>query len=97
MISMYGRDQPRVLEGGDFRKSPWIHAEDLETQGAVYVSTDDSALPDYAQRYGFMRLRPGNGPDALVYWAVVPPAATTRCDAGDNQPHAHSRSSRAPA
>jgi len=72
MISTYLPKPPRVLEGGDFKKSPWVRADDLSAHGAVYVATDPADLPEHGVMIDSMSIsgRTGSG---RIYWSVVPP------------------------
>ena len=71
---------PKVLEGGDFRKSPWVQADELQAYGAVYVSTDLADLPEHAVMVDSMAIHVGvNAGGGRIYWAVVPPPV---CAAG---------------
>ncbi len=87
MISTYSaqfsRNPPKVLEGGDFRKSPWIRAEQLQAHGAVYVATDPADLPEHGVMIDSMLIHTGTGAATAgggrVYWAIVPPVY---CPAG---------------
>ena len=74
MISTYLAKPPKVLEGGDFRKSPWVQADELHAAGAVYVSTDPADLPEHAVMVDSMAIHVGvNAGGGRIYWAVVPP------------------------
>jgi 4-amino-4-deoxy-L-arabinose transferase-like glycosyltransferase len=79
IISVYGGSSPAVLEGGDFRKTPWVTAEDLARDGAVYVAHDPQHLPPAAVMIDSMKLgvqtwsRHGD----RLYWAIVPPRYCT--------------------
>ena len=76
MVSTYLPNPPRVLEGGDFRKSPWVRADELQTLGAVYVATNPADLPEHGVMVDSMLLHPDVGRDGgggRVYWAIVPP------------------------
>ena len=80
MISTYLREMPKVLEGGDYRKSPWIQGDEVQRSGAVYVSTDPAALAALAAQQGQLieassvQAKLGGDRAERVYWAVVPPA-----------------------
>ena len=81
MVSVYAPRPPKVLEGGDFRKSPWVHPEELQRDGAVYVASEPSQLPSHAVRVGSLPV--GAAADgARVYWSVVPPQACDTALAG---------------
>ena len=73
MISTYLAKPPRVLEGGDHRKSPWVRADELSSHGAVYVATNPADLPEHGVMIDSMSIsgRTGGG---RIYWSVVPPA-----------------------
>ena len=72
MISTYIAKPPVVLEGGDHRKSPWVRADDLARQGAVYVATDPADLPEHGMMIDSMAIS-GRSGAGRIYWAVVPP------------------------
>jgi 4-amino-4-deoxy-L-arabinose transferase-like glycosyltransferase len=79
MISVYNGGTAKVLEDGNFSKSPWIKEEDLKRLGAVYVSTDPAELPregvsviDSLDVTSVSTVRKGR-----IYWAIVPPES---CD-----------------
>ena len=72
MVSTYLPHPPQVLEGGDFRKSPWVRAEEVAAFGAVYVATDPADLPEHGVMVDSMAIHGQSG--GRVYWAVVPPA-----------------------
>ena len=72
MISTYLAKPPRVLEGGDYRKSPWVRADELSTQGAVYVATDPADLPEHGVMIDSMSVS-SHSAGARIYWSVVPP------------------------
>ncbi|HEV8312478.1 MAG TPA: glycosyltransferase family 39 protein [Burkholderiaceae bacterium] len=81
MVSVYAAQPPKVLEGGDFRKSPWIQPDEPQRHGAVYVATEPSQLPSHAVRGGSLPV--GAAADgARVYWSVVPPQACDTALAG---------------
>jgi 4-amino-4-deoxy-L-arabinose transferase-like glycosyltransferase len=75
MIALYGGDGARVLEDGDFSKSPWISVEDVARTGAVYVATDLHALPTegvaLVTTFDVSAVTPA--PKTHIYWAIVPP------------------------
>ena len=75
MVSTYLPKPPRVLEGGDFRKSPWVRADELHTLGAVYMANDPADLPEHGVMVNSMVLHVGQGDagSGRVYWAIVPP------------------------
>lgn len=80
MISVYGDGEQKVLEWGDFKKTPWVSPEELERDGAIYVADDPGHLPKEAAVIDSMALHvqtwePG-GSDR-VYWAIVLPAVCT--------------------
>ena len=72
MVSTYLPKPPQVLEGGDYRKSPWVRAEEVSTLGAVYVATDPADLPEHGVMIDSMAIHGQGG--GRIYWAVVPPA-----------------------
>lgn len=75
MISVYNGGTARVLEDGDFEKSPWLSRDDLLREGAAYVASDASRLPSLGvARVGWFDV--GNLAPAAsrrIYWAIVPP------------------------
>lgn len=74
MVSTYGMASPRVLEDGDFLKSPWISTTDLQQQGAAYISTRETDLPQGSARTGSLPITQRNrNRSQRVYWAIVPP------------------------
>lgn len=80
MISVYGDGEQKVLEWGDFHKTPWVSPEELERDGAIYVADDPGHLPKQAAMIDSMALHvqtwtPG-GSDR-VYWAIVLPTVCT--------------------
>lgn len=79
MISIYSQGDIRVLEDGNFAKSPWIQAGDPQRFGAVYVSADQATLPIRGvSSFGSMDVSSVSPrPRTRIYWAIVPPA---RCD-----------------
>ena len=74
MVSVYSPTAPKVLEGGDFHKSPWVRPDELQRDGAVYVATEPSQLPHHSVRSGSLPVD-GAADAARVYWSVVPPVA----------------------
>ena len=72
MISTYLAKPPRVLEGGDYRKSPWVGADELSAHGAVYVATDPADLPEHGVMIDSMSIS-GRAAGGRIYWSVVPP------------------------
>ena len=72
MISTYLDKPPRVLEGGDYHKSPWVGADELSTHGAVYVATDPADLPEHGVMIDSMSVT-GRTAGGRIYWSVVPP------------------------
>ncbi len=72
MVSTYLAKPPKVLEGGDFRKSPWVRADEISTHGAVYVATHPADLPEHGVMIDSMAIHGQRG--GRIYWAVVPPA-----------------------
>jgi hypothetical protein len=80
MISVYSEGYQKVLEWGDFSKTPWVSPEELERDGALYVADDPGHLPKDAAMIDSMAVHvqtwaPG-GSDR-VYWAVVLPKVCT--------------------
>lgn len=45
VVSAYSGNNPTVLEDGDFKKSPWVSAEQLKKFGALYLADDAVKLP----------------------------------------------------
>ena len=72
MISTYLANPPKVLEGGDHRKSPWVRADELASLGAVYVATDPADLPEHGVMVDSMAIN-GRSGAGRIYWAIVPP------------------------
>ncbi len=86
MVSVYGDGRARVLEDGDFTKSPWITPDQLLRMGATYISTSASRLPlAGATRVGSIDVG-GVAPlgNSRIYWAIVPPE-TCAVDAGSGE------------
>jgi 4-amino-4-deoxy-L-arabinose transferase-like glycosyltransferase len=75
IVSVYNGGQSKVLEDGDFAKSPWISPADLERSGAVYVATELAELPSEGVTTvgSFDAPRLSADAENRVYWAIVPP------------------------
>jgi hypothetical protein len=75
LVSVYSGGRAKVLEDGDFTKSPWLSRADLERNGAVYVARELDALPTKGvTTIGFMDVpRISSDADNRVYWAIAPP------------------------
>jgi 4-amino-4-deoxy-L-arabinose transferase-like glycosyltransferase len=80
MVSVYSRAPPKVLEEGDFAKSPWIHPEEVLREGAVYVATAAGALPrqGVAMVNSMRIVTDSSTQGARIYWAIVPPVECNR-------------------
>ncbi len=80
MISVYSGGTARVLEDGDFAKSPWIHPDDLRRLGAVHVATDPRLLPARGSALvNFMDVAAVSpAPRTRIYWAIVTPETCNR-------------------
>jgi 4-amino-4-deoxy-L-arabinose transferase-like glycosyltransferase len=77
MISVYGDGEQKVLEWGDFGKTPWVSPRELERDGAIYVAEDPGVLPARAVLIDSMALQGSStagGIDRRVYWAIVLPS-----------------------
>ncbi|MEO8921816.1 MAG: glycosyltransferase family 39 protein [Caldimonas sp.] len=83
MVSVYNGGIAKVLEDGDFMKSPWIQRRDLQRFGAVYVSTDPTKLPHQGVSIvDFLDVSSVSPPPgSRIYWAIAPP---DRCDEARN-------------
>jgi len=80
MVSVYAPQPPKVLEGGDFKKSPWVQPDELRRRGAVYVATEPADLPKQGVLFDSM---PVNAAGAQrLYWTIVPPIACGATVAG---------------
>ena len=80
LVSAYSGTHPPVLEGGDFRKSPWIDAQKMREAGSVHIVVTADQLPPGAIHDDSMTL------PAIVWrrqmalmWGIVPP--TISCPA----------------
>jgi 4-amino-4-deoxy-L-arabinose transferase-like glycosyltransferase len=75
IVSVYNGGRSKVLEDGDFSKSPWISRADLERSGAVYVATELAELPSKGvTTIGYLDVpRLSADTENRVYWAIVPP------------------------
>ena len=84
IVSVYNGGTARVLEDGDFAKSPWIAPADLRRWGAVHVSLDPKALPTIGvSRTGSFDVSAAAPPPANhVYWAIVPPPGCASYEPG---------------
>jgi 4-amino-4-deoxy-L-arabinose transferase-like glycosyltransferase len=73
-VSVYNGGTAAVLEDGDFAKSPWISAADVERLGAVYVALERARLPSRrVTRVGSLDVSVAYPTQSHVYWAIVPP------------------------
>lgn len=75
LVSVYDGGRARVLEDGDFAKSPWITPDQLLRMGAAYISTSASGLP-LAGVASFGSIDVGSSAplgNSRIYWAIVPP------------------------
>ncbi|MDO8767422.1 MAG: glycosyltransferase family 39 protein [Burkholderiaceae bacterium] len=78
VVAAYSGHNPAVLEDGDFRKSPWITAELLQTHGALYLASNPMQLPANAVISGQVTV-PARDNDLQaerqLFWGVVLPQA----------------------
>ena len=77
LVSAYSGTHPPVLEGGEFRKSPWIDAQKMREAGSVHIVVTVDQLPPGAIHEPHMTL------PAIVWrrqmalvWGIVPPTVT---------------------
>ncbi len=79
MVSVYSHAPPKVLEDGDFAKSPWVQPDELSHRGAVYVATDPNRLPvqGVALLNSMNVAAAARASASRIYWAIVPPRS---CD-----------------
>ncbi len=80
LVSAYSGTHPPVLEGGEFRKSPWIDPQKMRELGSVHIVVTADQLPPGAIHDDRMTLPPivWRRPMALM-WGIVPP--TISCPA----------------
>lgn len=52
VVSAYSGQNPAVLEDGDFRKSPWVTAEQLNIKGALYLALKEADFPAHVMPSG---------------------------------------------
>lgn len=80
-VSIYSGQNPAILEGGDFKKSPWITPNQLKIYGAIYLMRSDLNLPSESAIRGNMVV-PANRNDLqrerTLYWGIVLPQSTCR-------------------
>jgi 4-amino-4-deoxy-L-arabinose transferase-like glycosyltransferase len=69
LVSVYSGSYAKVLEDGDFRKSPWIDPLDMQRDG--WVALNATAPGDDEARQGHA---PARGLPADLSWTIVPPA-----------------------
>lgn len=78
MISVYAGGEQKVVEWGDFSKTPWVSPQELERDGAIFVAEDAELLPTEAGLIESLAVHDSGTPapgGKRVYWAIVPPIA----------------------
>ncbi len=77
LVSAYSGTHPPVLEGGEFRKSPWIDSQKMRELGSVHIVVTPDQLPPGAIHDDRMTLPAivWRRPMALM-WGIVPPTLT---------------------
>jgi 4-amino-4-deoxy-L-arabinose transferase-like glycosyltransferase len=75
IVSVYSGGRAKVLEDGDFAKSPWLGPADLGKHGAIYITKELAHLPSKGvTKIGFYDAPPLSlATENRVYWAIVPP------------------------
>lgn len=75
-VAIHSGQNPAILEGGSFQKSPWISPDQLKINGAIYLARNGSDLPDEAIIKGGIVI-PANKNDLqqerTLHWGIVPP------------------------
>jgi 4-amino-4-deoxy-L-arabinose transferase-like glycosyltransferase len=75
-VSVYSGQNPAVLEGGSFQKSPWINPGQLKINGGIYLARNSSDLPAESAVRGEIVI-PGNKNDMqqerTLYWGINSP------------------------
>lgn len=76
IVAAYSSSNPAVVEDSDFKKSPWVNAENLQTSGALYLATDAAKLPSGLSKSGQLvipaRLNDYQ-PTKQLFWGVMLP------------------------
>ena len=76
IVAAYSGDNPAVVEDGDFKKSPWVNAENLQTSGALYLATDATKLPRGLSKSGQLNIPARLNdyqPSKQLFWGVMLP------------------------
>jgi 4-amino-4-deoxy-L-arabinose transferase-like glycosyltransferase len=81
VVSVYLGNNPAVLEDGDFKKSPWVSAEQLKKFGALYLANDAAHLPLNMAAAGQMTI-PARAndfePAKPLFWGVALPQSNCK-------------------